>query len=102
MIINVVEFPAVRRGKDKELKEWFAWSNDLLEMTDDFISRRLLAPAGGEGHYLAIVEHESEESLKAMHTSRSREQIAERLGPLLDGQPVPRLYRVAASKQAQP
>lgn len=91
----------MRPGKDKEFREWFAWSNDILDKAGGFISRRLLAPVAGEGHYLAIVEHESEETFMAMHASEAREGIAKRVEPLLDGPRVPRFYQVVVSSRAQ-
>ncbi len=102
MFVSIVEFPAVRREKDKEFLEWFEWSNGILEKADGFVSRRLLAPVGDEGHYVAIVEHESEETFKAMHASEAREGIARRLEPLLDGPRVPHFYRVIVGSGAGP
>lgn len=99
MFVNIVEFPAVRPGKDKEFREWFAWSNGILETANGFISRRLLAPATGKGNYVAIVEHESEETFKAMHASEAREGIAKRVESLLEGARIPRFYQVVVDSR---
>jgi heme-degrading monooxygenase HmoA len=72
MFVNVVEFPPIKPGREQEFEQWFAWSNSLYEPFAGFISRRLLKPRSGEGPYLGIVEHESEETFMAMHTSAVR------------------------------
>ena len=89
MFIIIVEFPPVRQGKEKEFKEWFSWSNSVFEKSNGFISRRLLKPAKAKGNYIAIIEHESEETFMAMHSSEERHKVREKLGSLLEGSPKP-------------
>lgn len=97
MFVNIVDFPALRDGKDKEFLEWFEWSNKVYAKFDGFISRRLLEPTKG-GNYAAIVEHESEKTFMAMHLSPERQKAWERVEPLLAGKPTPRFYDALAGK----
>lgn len=99
MFINVVEFPPIKAGKDDEFKEWFAWSNSVFEKFDGFISRQLLKPTKGKGNYAAIVEHESEETFMAMHMSKEREKVHEKVKALFDGSPKPSFYDVIVSSE---
>jgi heme-degrading monooxygenase HmoA len=97
MFIVIVEFPPVRKDKEQEFKEWFSWSNSIFEKSEGLISRRLLKSTASEGKYLAIVEHRSEETFKAMHSSEKRNKIHERLLPLLEGSPKPGFYEVVVT-----
>lgn len=94
MFVNIIEFPPVKNGKDEEFREWFGWSNSIYRKFEGFVSRRLLKPARGKKNYAAIVEHESEDTFMAMHTSEERKRAWERVEPLLDGAPVPGFYYV--------
>ncbi len=104
MFVNIVEFPPIVPGKEQEFEDWFAWSNDLYRPFVGFVSRRLLEPTRGEGPYVGIVEHESEESFMAMHTSETREQVRARVEECFaGGRPTPRFYRVVIdSARAEP
>lgn len=93
MFVNIVEFPPIKKGKDGEFRKWFSWSNSVYEKFDGFISRRLLKPIKG-GNYAAIVEHESEETFMAMHTSDERQEAWDKVESLLDGSPTPHFYDV--------
>ena len=99
MFIVIVEFPPIKKEKEQEFKEWFSWSNSLFEKSNGFISRRLLKPAKGDGGYIAIVEHESEETFMAMHSSEERHEVRGRLGSLLEGLPKPSFYEVIVSSK---
>lgn len=99
MFVNIVEMPVIRRGKEKEFREWFEWSNAILQKSKGFVSRRLLEPLDGEGRYVAIVEHENERTFLAMQTSKDRERVLNRLEPLLDGNPNPHFYKLVGSPQ---
>ena len=65
VFVNLIEFPALKEGKEEEFREWFEWSNVVYAAFDGFISRRLLRSK--EGAYVGLVEHESEETFMAMH-----------------------------------
>lgn len=93
MFVNVIQFPAVKEGKDKEFREWFDWSNEVYSHFEGFISRRLLE-SKKKGAYVGLVEHESEETFMAMHLSDERQRAWDRVGPLLDGSPKPAFYEV--------
>jgi len=99
MFINIVEFPHVKKGKEKEFEEWFSWSNSIFDKFDGFVSRRLLKPTKGEGNYVAIVEHETEKTFMAMHISEERKKARENLEPLLEGSPKPSFYEVIVSSE---
>lgn len=96
MFVNLIQFPAVRKGKDEEFREWFEWSNGVYASFDGFISRRLLR-SKEEGTYVGLVEHESEETFMAMHLSPERQKAWERVKPLLQGSPIPTFYTVVIS-----
>lgn len=97
MFVNIVEFPAVVDGRDAEFREWFEWSNGFYAAFDGFVSRRLLQDTAEPGRYAAIVEHASEDTFMAMHTSETRQQAWERVEPLLTGSPSPHFYTVVSS-----
>jgi len=78
VFVNIVEFPTIKKEKDEEFKEWFAWSNTVYEKFDGFISRRLLKPTNGEGSYVAIVEHESGKTFMVMHLSEEPKKHGQR------------------------
>jgi antibiotic biosynthesis monooxygenase (ABM) superfamily enzyme len=45
----------------------------VYEKFDGFVSRRLLKPTKG-GKYAAIVEHDTEDTFRAMHMSEERQK----------------------------
>lgn len=92
MFVNIIQFPAIKAGMDKEFREWFEWSNEVYSSFDGFISRRLLV--SNKGAYAGVVEHESEETFMAMHLSPERQQVWDRVAPLLEGPPKPTFYSV--------
>ncbi|MDR7866025.1 MAG: antibiotic biosynthesis monooxygenase [Sporomusaceae bacterium] len=91
MLVNIVYFPAIKAGKDGEFRQWFAWTNEEYAKFPGFISRKLLVPREG-GNYAAVVEHESNETFKAMHGSTFHAEAQKRVLPLLDGYPTPHFY----------
>ncbi len=93
MFVNVIQFPAVKEGKDKEFREWFDWSNEVYSHFEGFISRRLLE-SKKKGTYVGLVEHESEETFMVMHLSDERQRAWDRVEALLDGSPKPAFYEV--------
>ncbi len=99
MFVNLVRFPLVKKGRDEEFRKWFEWSNTVYEKFDGFISRRLLRPTKGRRNYIAIVEHESEETFMAMHLSDERQKAWEKVEPLLEGAPTPGFYEVLISSR---
>ena len=98
MFVNLIQFPAVKEGRDEEFRAWFEWSNEVYASFDGFISRRLLRST--EGAYFGLVEHESDETFMAMHLSPERQKAWEKVEPLLQGSPIPTFYDVIlASKK---
>lgn len=93
MFAVIINFPHIKEGKDAEFREWFAWTNKEFANYKGFIGRRLLKPLKG-GNYAAIVEHESQETFMAMHNSPTHAEAGKRVGPLLDGSPIPQFYEV--------
>lgn len=94
MFVNIVEFPELKPEKDEAFRQWFRESNAVYEAFPGFISRRLLLPTERHGGYAAIVEHESQQTFMAMHTSPEREAMWAKVQPLLDGTPAPSFYEV--------
>ena len=93
MFVVIINFPPIKKDKDAEFREWFSWSNVELGKHEGFISRRLLEPLKG-GNYAAVVEHESQKTFMAMHSSPGHDEAAKRVEPLLDGNPKPTFYQV--------
>jgi len=93
MFIVIISFPPIKKGKDVEFEQWFAWSNQAFSKFEGFISRRLLKPVEG-GNYAAIVEFESQAVFQAMHSSSAHDEAGKRVRPLFDGVPTPKFYEV--------
>jgi heme-degrading monooxygenase HmoA len=98
MFVNIIHFPPIKEGKDSEFREWFRWSNAEYAKHRGFIRRQLLRPREG-GNYAAFVEHQSYETFMAMHTSPTQAKAAERVKPLLDGNPSPMFYDVVVGEE---
>lgn len=94
MFVVIISFPAIKADKDAEFQEWFASTNTEFANYKGFVRRRLLKPLG-EGHYAAIVEFESQDAFKAMHSSPAHDKAGELVRPLFDGKPTPNFYEVA-------
>ncbi|MDD8018937.1 MAG: antibiotic biosynthesis monooxygenase [Bacteroidota bacterium] len=94
MFINTIEFPPIKAGKESEFLEWFKWSNSIYGNFDGFLSRRLLKYAKGKSGFVTLVEHESEKTFMAMHTSKERQEAFNKLKPLLDGTLNAKFYEV--------
>jgi len=93
MFVVIINFPPIKAGKDAEFRDWFTWSNKEFAKHKGFIRRRLLKPVKG-GNYAAVVEHESDKTFMAMHTSPVHDEAGKRVGALLDGHPTPQFYEV--------
>jgi heme-degrading monooxygenase HmoA len=89
----IINFPPIKEGKDAEFREWFASTNKEFADYKGFIARRLLKPVKG-GNYVAVVEHESEETFMYMNNSHAHAEAGKRVGPLLEGHPTPEFYEV--------
>jgi quercetin dioxygenase-like cupin family protein/heme-degrading monooxygenase HmoA len=95
--VNLIKFPAVKPGKEKEFREWFGHSSELFAKHQGFISRTLLKSTEGTDRYAAVVEHESKETFMAMHLSDERQMLFQKVETLIDGMPEPDFYEVVAS-----
>lgn len=93
MFVNIVHFPKIKEGKDAEFRQWFLDSNRAYAGHRGFVRRILLQPREG-GNYVAIVEHASEETFMAMHTSPTQAALRQRVEPLFEGNPRPTFYDV--------
>jgi hypothetical protein len=79
--IAIARFPAVPAERDKDFRDWFAWSNDQLRATVGLRGRRLLrAP---DGSYTALMEHDSASSFAAMRKAEAISMIQHGLGRIL-------------------
>lgn len=82
MHIAIARFPAVPAERDKDFRDWFAWSNDQLRGMVGLRGRRLLrAP---DGSYIALVEHDSAGAFAAMHKAEAVSMIHRGLGRILN------------------
>lgn len=97
--VNLIKFPAVKPGKEKEFREWFGRSSELFAKHPGFISRTLLKSTEGTEQYAAVVEHESKETFMAMHLSDERQRLFKKVEALIDGMPEPDFYEVTVSYQ---
>ena len=95
MFVVIINFPPIKKGKDAEFREWFAWSNEVFAKEKGLIKRRLLKPQK-EGNYAAVVEHESYESFMTLHSSVIHEEAGNRVKQLFEGLPAPHFYEVIA------
>jgi heme-degrading monooxygenase HmoA len=93
MFVVIVSFPPIKKGKETDFEEWFAWSNREFAGFKGFVRRRLLKPVEG-GNYAAIVEFENRQAFAAMHESPSHTKAGEQVAPLFDGKPTPNFYEV--------
>lgn len=93
MLVNIVYFPPIKAGKDEEFRKWFVWSNEEFAKFKGFGGRKLLLPRDG-GNYVAIVEHESDETFIAMHSSPVHAQAQQKVLPMFEGSPKPQFYKV--------
>ncbi len=94
--VNLINFPAMKPGKDAEFSEWFRHSSELFAKHQGFISRTLLKSTEGTERYAAVVEHESKETFMAMHLSDERQMLFKKVETLIDGTPEPHFYKVVA------
>jgi heme-degrading monooxygenase HmoA len=77
VFVNIIQFLAIKEGKDEEFRKWFEWSSEVYARFDGFISRRLLRSME-KGTYVGLVEHETEETFMAMHLSPERQKALEK------------------------
>ncbi len=93
MFISIISFPPIKPGREEEFMEWVAWSNREFSRLRGFRGRRLLKPLDG-GNYVAILEHDSYETFKAMQSDPIHGEAHKRVVPLLEGNPEPRFFNV--------
>lgn len=98
MFVNLVRFPAPAAGAEAAFVEWFKHSNTIYREFPGFVSRRLLRAA--DGSYAAVVEHESDTTFIAMHTSPERQRMWDEVEPLLQGRPEPAFFDVVDEARA--
>jgi antibiotic biosynthesis monooxygenase (ABM) superfamily enzyme len=98
MFVNLVRFPAPRQGQEAAFVEWFERSNKVYRNFSGFRSRTLLRAV--DGSYAAVVEHESETTFMAMHTSPERAGMWAEVEPLLQGRPEPAFFDVVEQARA--
>ena len=81
MHIAIARFPAVPAGRDKDFRDWFAWSNDQLRGMAGLRGRRLLRAS--DGLYTALVEHDSAGAFAAMRQAEAISMVDRGLGGIL-------------------
>ena len=95
MFIVIARFPLIKPEKDKEFREWFEWSNQLLGNSPGFVSRKLLI--GRDKSYTALVEFSGYDTFTAMHSSNEHKLVHERASSLFTGTPKPEFFRVVCT-----
>lgn len=99
MFIALVRFPDIPNDRDDDFGDWFTWSNQQLAGTDGLHSRRLLRSTNG--HYAALVEHESAASFAAMHAAPVVAQIQARLHQIVPESPHATQFNVVIETTAE-
>ena len=93
MFVSMVQFPAIKIGKEEDFKAWFSWANSEFGKFPGFIRRSLLEPEQG-GNYAAIIEMNSKEDFQKMHSSPIHAEVAQKAAPLLDGSGASVFYKI--------
>jgi quercetin dioxygenase-like cupin family protein/heme-degrading monooxygenase HmoA len=97
VFVNLVDFAPLKPGKEGAFLEWFRHSSEVFAGHPGFISRTLLGPIEGASRYAAVVEHESKDTFMDMHLSDDREQLFQRVEPLVLGTSKPHFYELLIS-----
>jgi hypothetical protein len=92
MFIAIVRFPKISPKQDKEFRDWFEWSNQLLRNSRGLISRKLLV--GRDSNYTAIIEHSGYDTFTAMHSSYEHKLVHKKALTFFDGAPKPEFFQV--------
>ena len=92
MIIGIVNFPAVKPGREKDFLDWFSWSNLHFAEQQGFISRRLIKLIGEPEKYAAIIEFENAADFSEVARQPFHGESARRLAGLLTAMPKPEIY----------
>lgn len=95
MFIAITRFPPINPEHDREFKEWFNWSNQLLKNSPGFISRKLIV--GRTRSYVAIIEHSGYDTFTAMHSSNEHKLVHEKALSLFNGTPKPEFFQVVST-----
>lgn len=95
MFIAITRFPPINPEQDREFKEWFNWSNQLLKNSPGFISRKLIV--GRARSYVAIIEHSRYDTFTAMHSSNEHKLVHEKALSLFNGTPKPEFFQVVST-----
>jgi hypothetical protein len=95
MFIAIVRFPPISQKKDKEFRDWFDWSNQLLSNIPGLISRKLLV--GRDRKYTAIIEHSGYDTFTAMHSTNEHKLVYKRALSLLNDTPRPEFFQVVST-----
>src|SRR5688500_6936025 len=95
MIIVIAKFTTVYQGQEEEFRKWFDWSNQVLKEIPGLKSRKLAKNRNGD--YIAIVEFDTFEAFKAMHTSNIHKLIHEKTSLLFSGMPKPEFFEVIST-----
>jgi heme-degrading monooxygenase HmoA len=82
-VYSISKISKNKKRQDKEFREWFNWSTQLLKKSPGFISRRLLI--GNDQDYTAIVEHNGYETFMAMRTTDEHKLAHEKALGLFNG-----------------
>ncbi len=92
MFVNFVEYPPIKKEKEKEFREWFKESNTVFSKFDGFVSRKLLVSE--KGAYAAIIEHRSKDTFMKMRNNSEHATIHAKGIAMMDGEPKPSFYTI--------
>ena len=83
MFVAIVRFLSIKSEQDKEFREWFNWSTQLLKKSPGFISRRLLV--GKDQNYVAVIEHNGYDTFMAMRSTNEHKLAHDKAISLFNG-----------------
>lgn len=93
MFVAIVRFPKISPEKEKDLLEWFEWTNNEFKKYEGFISRKLVK-SKKEQTFAAVVELENEKVHSEIHASKFHKAALERLSQIIDGQPKREIFEL--------
>lgn len=93
MFVAIIRFPEISPEKEKDLLEWFEWTNNEFKKFDGFISRKLVKSKTDKS-YAAVVELESEKVHSEIHQTKFHNTAIERLNQILDSQPKREIFEL--------
>ncbi len=91
MFVNFVLF-SIKKGKEREFKDWFKESNAVFSRFDGFVSRTLLVSSSGQ--FAGLVQHRSRDTFMKMEASKERNAMRTKALAVFEAEPKASFYEV--------